>query len=135
MLCGQCRRGGWPKRQDLGFFIAAVRTFKRMNGRVAVGGVKIDYSASYRAAACWADVIHSEVQRHVSSLSLKANGGPSKGSLKIMMLRGRTDTLQWRLSGTQYCNFAVRICRDRGQVIHRYPQRYPQPPIRSSGSV
>src|ERR1019366_5772351 len=59
-----------------------VRAFKRVNGRVAVGGVKIDDSASYCAAACWGDVIDNEVQRHVSSLSLQANGGPSKGSAK-----------------------------------------------------
>ena len=59
-----------------------------MNGRVAVGGVKIDDSVSYCAAACWADVIDSEV--HVGSLSLQANGGHSKGSAKIVKLRRRT---------------------------------------------
>lgn len=55
-----------------------------MKGRVAVGGVKIDDSASYWFAAFRADVIDNEVQSHVSSLSLLANGGHSKGSGKIV---------------------------------------------------
>jgi hypothetical protein len=54
---------------------------------MAVGGVKIDDSASYCAAACWADVIDNEVQRHVSSLSLQANGGHSKGSAEVDVAR------------------------------------------------
>ena len=62
--------GAWPKGQDLDFFIAAVRAFERMNGRVADGRVKIDDGVSYRAAACWAGVVDSEV--HVRSLSLQA---------------------------------------------------------------
>jgi hypothetical protein len=37
-----------------------------MDGCVAVGGVKIDDSVSYCAAACWAGVIDNEVQRHLS---------------------------------------------------------------------
>ena len=49
---------------------------------MAVGGVNVDDSASYCAAACWADDIDNEVQRHVSSLSLQENGGHSKGSTK-----------------------------------------------------
>jgi hypothetical protein len=65
-----CVRGGGPKRQNLGLFIAAVRAFKRVDGRVAVGGMKIDDSVSYCAAACWAGVIDNEGQRHVTSLSL-----------------------------------------------------------------
>jgi hypothetical protein len=32
--------------------MAAVRAFERVNGRVAVGGVKIDHGASDCAAAC-----------------------------------------------------------------------------------
>jgi hypothetical protein len=86
--------------------MAAVRAFERVNGRVAVGGVKIDHSESYCAAAFWAGVIDIEVQRHVSSLSLQANGGHSKGSAKIVMLRRRSDTLRWRLSRTANQNFA-----------------------------
>jgi hypothetical protein len=73
--------GAWPKGQDLGFLIAAVRAFERMNGRVADGGVKIDDGVSYSTAACRAGVIDSEV--HVGSLSLEANGVPSRGSAKI----------------------------------------------------
>jgi hypothetical protein len=49
---------------------------------MALGGMNIDDSASYCAAACWADDIDNEVQRHVNSLSLWANGGHSKGSGK-----------------------------------------------------
>jgi hypothetical protein len=49
---------------------------------MALGGMNIDDGASYRAAACWAGDIDNEVQRHVSSLSLWANGGHSKGSDK-----------------------------------------------------
>jgi hypothetical protein len=49
--------------------------------------VKIDDSASYCTAACWADVIDNEVQRHVSSLSLQANGGHSKGSAEVGVVR------------------------------------------------
>jgi hypothetical protein len=44
--------------------------------------MNIDDSASYCAAACWADDIDNEVQGHVSFLSLQANGGHSKGSGK-----------------------------------------------------
>ena len=50
--------------------MAAVLAFERVNGRVAVGGVKIDHGESYCAAAFPAGVIDIEVQRHVSSLSL-----------------------------------------------------------------
>jgi hypothetical protein len=60
------QRDGWPKRQEFGFFIAAVRAFERVNSCVAVGGVKIDHGASYCGAAFWAGVIDIEVQRHVS---------------------------------------------------------------------
>jgi hypothetical protein len=63
--------------------ITAVRASKRVNGRMALGGVTIDDSPSYCAAACWTDGIDVEVQRHVSSLSLKANGGHSKGSAEV----------------------------------------------------
>ena len=49
---------------------------------MALGGMSIDDSASDCAAACRADLIDNEVQRHVSSLSLQANGGHSKGSDK-----------------------------------------------------
>jgi hypothetical protein len=98
--CQFRRPGGWPKRYYLGLFIAAVRAFERVNGRIAVGRVKIDDSVPYCAAACRAGIIDNEVQRHVSSLSLWANGEPlSKGSEKMVMLRGRTDALQWRLNG------------------------------------
>jgi hypothetical protein len=126
---------GWgasPKGQDLGFFIAAVRALERVNGRVAFGGVKTDDGASYRAAACWADAIDNEVQRHGSFLSLQANGGPSRESAKIVLLRGRSGALRWRLSRTQNCNFAMRICRDRWVKLST---GNPQPPIRRSGSV
>ena len=51
-----------------------------MNGRVAIGGVKIDDSVSYYVAAYWAGVIDNEVQCHVGSLSLWANGVPSRGA-------------------------------------------------------
>ena len=94
-----------------------------MDGCVSVGGVKIDDSVSYAAAACWAGVIDNE--NHVNSLSLWANGGHSKGSAKIVMLRGRTDTLRWRLDRTEYAKLCPAICRHlRGrlpQVIHRLP--------------
>jgi len=33
-----------------------------MNGRVAIGGVKIDDGVSYCAAACWAGVIDSPAE-------------------------------------------------------------------------
>ena len=59
-----------PKRQNLGLFIAAVRAFKRVDGHVSVGGVKVNDSASYCAAARWAGVIDNEGQSHVTSLSL-----------------------------------------------------------------
>ena len=39
-------------------------------------------------------------------------GGHSKGSAKMVMLRGRTDALRWRLNRTKHESFAVRICRD-----------------------
>jgi hypothetical protein len=67
--------------------ITAVRASKRANGRIAVGGMTIDDSASYCATARWADVIDNEVQTHVSSLSLQANGGHSKGSAKVYIAR------------------------------------------------
>jgi hypothetical protein len=54
---------------------------------MALGGVTIDDSPSYCAAACWADDIDTEVQRHVSFLSLKANGGHSKGSAEVEVAR------------------------------------------------
>jgi hypothetical protein len=60
-----------------------------MDGCVSVGGVKIDDSVSYCAAACWAGVIEDEVQSPVNSLSLYSNGGHSKGSAKIVMLHGK----------------------------------------------
>jgi hypothetical protein len=49
-------------------------------------------------------------------------GGHSKGSAKIVMLRGRTDALRWRLNRTEYFNFAVRICRDPLVNYPHYPQ-------------
>src|SRR5450631_3726057 len=94
-----------------------------MDGYVSVGGVKIDDSVSYVAAACWADVIDNEI--HVNFLSLWANGGLSKGSAKIVMLRGRTDTLRWHLNRSQYSKLRPAICRHLRvrypQVIHRLP--------------
>ena len=84
-----------------------------------VGGVKIDDSESYGAAAFWAGVTDSEVQRHVSSLSLQANGGRSKGSAKdcdVARMHGRL-AMASQLNRPEYCNFAVRICRDPlGQI-------------------
>ena len=88
-----------------------------MNGRAADGGVKIDDGVSYCVAACWAGGIDNEDQWHVGSLSLQANGVPSRGPAKIVMLRERSDALRWRLGRTRNCNFAVQICRD--QVIHK----------------
>jgi hypothetical protein len=92
--------------------------------------VKIDHCASDCAAAFRAGVVDIEVQRHVSSLSLQANGGHSKGSAEIVMLRRRSDTLRWRLSRNRESH--LRTCRDRWssypQIIHAPPQRYPQPP-------
>src|SRR5450631_1320261 len=94
-----------------------------MGGCVSVGGVKIDDSVSYAAAACCAGVIDNE--NHVNSLSLWANGGHSKGSAKIVMLRGRTDTLRWRLNRTKCSKLRPAICRHLPvrypQVIHRLP--------------
>ena len=88
-----------------------------MNGRIAVSGVKIDESVSYCAAACWAGVIDNEV--HVSFLSLEANGGRSKGSAKdcdVARMHGRL-AMASQLNRPEYCNFAVRICRDPlGQI-------------------
>jgi hypothetical protein len=92
------RRYGRPKRQNPGLFIAAARAFKRVNGSVGLRRVKIDDGMPYRFSAFWADVIDDKVQRHVSSLSLWANGGRSKGSGKIVMVWGRTDALRWRLN-------------------------------------
>ena len=83
-----------------------------MRGRITIGGVKIDDSVSYCAAASWAGVIDNEVQWHVDSLSLWANGVPSRGSAKILMLRGRSDALRWRPGRTGNYNFAVRISTD-----------------------
>src|SRR5450631_1013965 len=95
-----------------------------MDGCVSVGGVKIDDSVSYAAAACWAGVIDNE--NHINSLSLWANGGHSKGSAKIVMLRGRTDTLRWRLDRTEHrktlsCNLST----PSGQTSTSYPQVTP----------
>ena len=88
-----------------------------MNGRVSVGGMKVDDGASYCATACWADVIDNEVQRHVSSLSLQANGGPSKGSAKDCDVARTHGRLAMAPQSNRYCNFAVRICRDPlGQI-------------------
>jgi hypothetical protein len=113
--------GAWPKGQDLDFFIAAVRAFERMNGRVADGRVKIDDGVSYSTAACRAGVIDSEV--HVGSLSLEANGGPSRGSAKIVMLRGRSGALRWRLNRTTESGLCRAICRDRrARLSTDYPQ-------------
>ena len=94
-----------------------------MDGCVSVGRVKIDDSVSYGAAACWAGVIDNEI--HVNFLSLWANGGHSKGSAKIVMLRGRTDTLRWHLNRTEQSKLCPAICRHLrvrySQVIHRLP--------------
>jgi hypothetical protein len=66
---------------------------------MALGGMNIDDSASYCAAACWADDIDNEVQGHVSFLSLEGERRDTqKGPLKIVMLRGRTGALRWRLN-------------------------------------
>jgi hypothetical protein len=83
-----------------------------MNGRVADGGVKIDDGVSYGAAACRAGVIDGEV--HVGSPSLQANAGHSKGSAKdcdVARMHGRL-AMASQLNRLEYCNFAVRICRD-----------------------
>ena len=73
---------------------------------MALGGMNIDDSASYCAAACWADDIDNEVQRHVSSLIAPGERGHSKGSAKVDVARthGR---LAMASQGTRYCNFAV----------------------------
>jgi len=74
--------------------------------------MKIDERVSYCAAACWAGVIDNEV--HVSSLSLQANGGRSKGSAKdcdVARMHGRL-AMASQLNRPEYCSFAVRICRD-----------------------
>jgi hypothetical protein len=73
------------------------------------------------AAACWAGVIDNEV--HVSSLSLQANGGRSKGSAKdcdVARMHGRL-AMASQLNRPEYCNFAVRICRD---PLVKYPQLF-----------
>ena len=54
-----------------------------MNGPVAVGGMKVNDSASYCAAACWAGVIDNEVHGHVSSLSLWTKEDTQKGPLRL----------------------------------------------------
>jgi hypothetical protein len=122
LRCSQfSRRGAWPKGQDLVFFVAAVRTFERVNGRVADGRVKIDDGVSYGAAACRADVIDGEV--HVRFLSLQANGGPSRGSAKIVMLLERSGALPWRLNRTTESRPYRAICRDlRARLSTDYPQ-------------
>ena len=72
---------------------------------MALGGMNIDDSASYCADACWADDIDNEVQGHVSFLSLEGERRDTqKGPLKIVMLRGRTDALRWRLNPNRRCN-------------------------------
>jgi hypothetical protein len=74
--------------------------------------MKIDESVSYCAAACWAGVIDDEV--HVSSLSLQERGH-SKGSAKdfdVARMHGRL-AMASQLNQPEYCNFAVRICRDQ----------------------
>jgi hypothetical protein len=90
-----------------------------MEGCVSVGGVKIDDSVSYCAAACWAGVLDNEI--HVSSLSLQANGGRSKGSAKDVMSRGRTDALRWRLNSTDP-NTATLPCEFVETRWVKYPQ-------------
>jgi len=94
-----------------------------MDRCVSFSGVKIDDSVPYGAAACWAGVIDNEI--HLNFLSLWANGGHSKGSAKIVMLRGRTDTLRWHLNRTEYCKLCPAICRRfwgrYPQIIHRLP--------------
>jgi len=86
--------------------ITAVRASKRANGRIAVGGMTIDDSASYCATARWADVIDNEVQTHVSSLSLQANGGHSKGSAKVYIARTHE-----RLAMASQPNQMLELCR------------------------
>ena len=95
-----------------------------MDGCVSVGGVKIDDSVSYSAAACWAGVIDNEI--HVNFLSLWANGGHSKGSAKIVMLRGRTpcDGISIELSSA---NFVPQLVDTFGADIHKLSTGYPQP--------
>jgi|SRR5450631_1733294 hypothetical protein len=121
--CQSRRPGGWPKRYYLGLFIAAVGAFERVNRRVAVGRMKIDDSVPYCAAACRAGIIDNEIQRHVSSLSLWANGEPLKRVRKdcdIARTHGRLAMApQWNLTlQTRPCEFVE---------PHRvkYP-RYPQ---------
>jgi hypothetical protein len=73
---------------------------------MALGGVTIDDSPSYCVAACWADDIDNEVQRHVNSLSLKANGGHSKGSAKVYIARTHE-----RLAMASQPNPTLELCR------------------------
>jgi hypothetical protein len=88
-----------------------------MNGRVAIGGVKIDDGVSYSAAACWAGVIDNEVQEHAGFPFALSERRTLKGSAKIVMLRGRSGTLRLRLDRTrsELCRAIRRraICRDR----------------------
>src|ERR1017187_4810718 len=79
--------------------------------------MKVDDGASYWFAAFWADVIDNEIQGHVSSLSLWANGGHSKGSAKDCDVARTHGRLAMAPQSNRYCNFAVRICRDPlGQI-------------------
>jgi hypothetical protein len=94
-----------------------------MNGCVSVGGMKIDDSVSYCAAACWACIIDNEIQSHVNSLSLYSNGGHSKRSAKLVMLQGRDGiSIQQNIS-----NFAVQFVDTVGSDIHKLSTGYPQP--------
>jgi hypothetical protein len=112
--------GAWPKGQDLGFFVAAVRALKRVNGRAADGRVKIDDGVSYRAAACRAGVVDSEV--HVRSFRSRRRR-TIKGSAKIVMLRGCSGALRWRLNRARESGPCRTICRvRRGRLSTECPQ-------------
>ena len=106
---------------------------------MAPGGMNIDDSTSYRAAARWAGVVDNEVQRHVSSLSLWANGGHSKGSGKDCddaRTRGR-----FAMASQPESDIATLPCRFVEARWVKYPQypRYPHlgypQPTEHQGSV
>jgi hypothetical protein len=112
-----CGGAAGPKRQKLGLFIAAVRALKRVDGRVSVGGVKVNDSASYCAAACWAGVIDNEGQSHVTSLL------GERRTLKRVHKDCDVARTHGRLAMASQSNcilqFAVRICRDPGDLPNK----------------
>jgi hypothetical protein len=96
-----------------------------MDGCVSVGGVKIDDSVSYNAAACWAGVIDNEI--HVISFRSGRTEDTQKGPQRLRCCEDARTPCDGVSIELNIRDFVLHFVDTFGSDFQKLSTGYPQP--------